>query len=149
METRPVLNAKDLTKEFPRSPKESLGGYVIAARTLDKCRAVLAGTAGEYHFNCPLDQMFFEFAGLEADAFRSLVETGADDAAVDAWIRQHATERSREEVVAWNFEMRNKRMADMPAPIQVYMEDEYWPANLPGRYPHFFFDIYDMEEGRL
>jgi len=49
--TNPKLPAKDLTKEYPRSPRETLAGYLIAARTLDKCRAVLAGTAGEYHFN--------------------------------------------------------------------------------------------------
>jgi hypothetical protein len=36
--------AKDLTKEYPRSPRDTLAGYVIAARMLDKCRAVLAGT---------------------------------------------------------------------------------------------------------
>ena len=28
--------AKDLTKDYPRSPRETLCGYVIAARTLDK-----------------------------------------------------------------------------------------------------------------
>jgi hypothetical protein len=39
--------AKDLTKDYPRSPRETLSGYVIAARTLDKCRAALAGTVGE------------------------------------------------------------------------------------------------------
>ena len=39
--------AKDLNKDYPRSPREMLAGYVIAARILDKCRAVLAGTAGE------------------------------------------------------------------------------------------------------
>src|SRR2546426_11566391 len=27
-------------KEFPRSPRETLGGYVLAARAVDKCRAV-------------------------------------------------------------------------------------------------------------
>ena len=41
------LLAKDLTKEFPRSPRELLAGYVITARAADKCRAVLVGTAGE------------------------------------------------------------------------------------------------------
>ena len=39
------LLAKDLTRTFPRSPRETLGGYVIAGRALDKCRAVLAETA--------------------------------------------------------------------------------------------------------
>jgi len=45
------LIAKDLTKDYPRSPRETLAGYVIAARMLDKCRAVIAGTAGEYRFS--------------------------------------------------------------------------------------------------
>lgn len=35
------LLARDLRngKEFPRSPRETLGGYVLADRALDKCRA--------------------------------------------------------------------------------------------------------------
>lgn len=33
--------AKDLTKTYPRSPREMLGGYVIGARCADKCRAFL------------------------------------------------------------------------------------------------------------
>jgi hypothetical protein len=28
--------AKDLTKEYPRSPRELLAGYVLAARVLEK-----------------------------------------------------------------------------------------------------------------
>jgi hypothetical protein len=58
------LLAKDLSKDFPRSPLETPAGYVIAARAVDKCRAVLAGTGGEYHFGCPVDAMFLEFAGI-------------------------------------------------------------------------------------
>jgi hypothetical protein len=42
MDTNKVKNlARDLSKDFPRSPRETLAGYVIAARTLDKCRAAL------------------------------------------------------------------------------------------------------------
>src|SRR5207244_3629365 len=40
---------KDLTREAPRSPKTRLGDYIILARTLDKCRALLWGNIGEYH----------------------------------------------------------------------------------------------------
>ena len=39
------LLAMDLTREYPRSPRETLAGYVIAMRMLDKCRAVINGTA--------------------------------------------------------------------------------------------------------
>lgn len=68
-----TLNAKDLTKEYPRSPRETLAGYVIAARMLDKCRAAISGTLGEYHFDCPLDRYFLQFAGIDAESFRSFV----------------------------------------------------------------------------
>ena len=44
------LLAKDLTKEYPRSPRETLGGYVILARCIDKCRAFLLGQNGEYNY---------------------------------------------------------------------------------------------------
>ena len=35
--------ARDLRKTPPRSPRETLGGFVIAARMLDKARADLLG----------------------------------------------------------------------------------------------------------
>jgi hypothetical protein len=84
------LDAKDLTCEFPRSPRDLLAGYVVAARVLDKCRAAVAGTLGEYHFNCPLDRRFFDFTGIDAEAFRAFISTGASDEAVAAWIAERA-----------------------------------------------------------
>ena len=42
--------APDLRKTPPRSPRETLGGFVIAARMLDKARADLLGIDGEYKF---------------------------------------------------------------------------------------------------
>ena len=38
----------DLTRDAPRSPYESLGGIVFVPRAIDKGRADLAGTLGEY-----------------------------------------------------------------------------------------------------
>src|SRR5476649_887438 len=87
--------APDLTKGFPHSPHAMLGGYILAKRALDKCRADLAGTVGEYHFDCPLDNIFFGFAGLKGADFKEFVATGADDEAVAKWIEQHATKRPR------------------------------------------------------
>jgi hypothetical protein len=47
--------AKDFAKDYPRSPRDLLAGYIIGMRTLDKCRAALNNTLGEYHFDCPVD----------------------------------------------------------------------------------------------
>jgi len=143
------LLAKDLSQEAPRGARATLAGYVIAARTLDKCRAVLAGTEGEYHFDCPLDNFFFGFADIKGDDFKAYVATGATDAEVAEWIIENAKERERTEIIEWNNDLRYKRISELPSELQVYMED-YIPENLPKHRPvYVFFDVYDIEEGRL
>ena len=143
------LLAKDLSKTAPRSARDTLGGYVIAARTLDKCRAVLAGTEGEYHFDCPLDNFFFGFAEIKGDDFKDFVATGATDDEVAEWIQTNAKERERAEIIEWNNDLRYKRISELPTELQVFLED-YIPENLPQHRPvYVLFDIYDIEEGRL
>jgi len=143
--------APDLTKTFPRSPHAMIGGYVLAGRALDKCRASLVGTAGEYHFDCPLDNMFLGFAGIKGSDLRDFVATGADDAAVSKWVEEHATKRPRIEIIKWNNGMRYKRISELPDGLQEFMED-YIPKNVPREVIHhvrYFFDIYDAEEKRF
>ncbi|MDA0812588.1 MAG: DUF5069 domain-containing protein [Verrucomicrobia bacterium] len=143
------INALDLTTQFPRSPREVLAGYVVAARMLDKCRAVVAGTNGEYHFDCPLDNMFLSFVEISADAFRVFVATGADDAAIADWILLNARSRSPQERVQWNNDMRDKRISEMPIELQQFLEG-YIPQNIPpGKIVRVWFDVYDIEEGRI
>lgn len=141
--------APDLTRTFPRSPRETLGGYVVVGRTLDKCRAVLAGTDGGYLYNCGLDQQFFAFAGIDQAEFREFVATGATDEEVAAWIGRHARPRERAEIVRWNNQMRDRRLSELPDEVQLYLED-YLPTILkPGQVVRVWFDVYDFEEGRL
>ncbi len=133
---------------YPRSPRELLAGYVIAARTLDKCRAAISGTLGEYKFDCPLDNFFFDFVGLTADGFREFVATGADDDAVADWIEKNATARKSGEIIQWNHDMRSKQIRDMPIELQEFLEG-YIPKYLPkDRLVYVWFDVYDIEEGR-
>ena len=143
------LLAKDLTKDYPRSPRETLASYVIAARMLDKCRAVLAGTAGEYHFDCPLDNQFLGFTGIASDEFKAFVASGATDAEVADWIQQHSKIKERPEIVAWNNKLRATRPCDMPIELQQFLED-YIPKFVPQKRPvYVWFDVYDLEEGRI
>ena len=63
--------ARDLRKTPPRSPRETLGGFVMAARMLDKARADLLGINGEYNFYpCGLGAYFWKFTGLDAMKFK-------------------------------------------------------------------------------
>src|SRR5215831_15512085 len=59
------LRAPDLRQRPPRSPRSRLGGYSLLPRMLDKGRATLARTNGEYHFDCPLDKRILSFAGID------------------------------------------------------------------------------------
>lgn len=141
--------APDLTQTPPRSPRETLAGYVLAARALDKCRATLNGSNGEYNFNRKLDQMFFEFTGIDADEFSAFVKTGADDAAVAEWIQKHSRVQNRQEIIQWNNQLRAMQLKDLPGPLQEFFED-YIEKHLPKHRPVYcVFDVFDIEEGRL
>jgi hypothetical protein len=143
------ISAPDLSTSYPRSPRVSLGGYVVAARTLDKCRAEIAGTLGEYHFDCPLDNLFFEFTGITADRFREKVATGATDEEMASWLEENSTVSEKREIIQWNNDLRFKRISEMPIELQEFLEG-YIPENLPeGRVVYYWFDVYDIEEERL
>ena len=145
------LLARDLRdgKEYPRSPRETLAGYILAARALDKCRAAVVGWQGEYHSNCPLDQRWLKFAEINYDAYKSFVATGATDKEVADWIGEHAKKRSRADIVVWNNRERDLRMSDLGPELQEYMED-YIAAVVPrNRVVYHWFDVYDLEEQRL
>ena len=66
---RMLRRSMDLTKEYPRSVKDKFAGVVMLGRTTDKGRAFAAGTAGEYHYNCPMDKAVFGFLGIDHEAY--------------------------------------------------------------------------------
>ena len=95
--------ARDLRKRPPRSPRDTLGGFVMAARMLDKARADLLGINGEYNFYpCGLGAYFWKFTGLEAMKFKKFAATGASDEEVDRWIRDKTTQKDRKAIIRWN-----------------------------------------------
>ncbi len=96
---------KDLTKEAPRSPKTKVGGYVILGRTIDKCRALLWANIGDYHFDCPLDNMLFGWKGIKGDDFKAVVEGGASDEEIAKWVDDNGTLKSEDEKRQWGEQM--------------------------------------------
>ena len=92
---------KDLTKEAPRSPRIRIGGYVILGRTIDKCRALVAGNIGEYHFDCPLDNMLFGFKGVKGPDFKAQIENGASDQQMAEWLDQSGETKTPEDIKRW------------------------------------------------
>src|SRR5688500_12730953 len=111
--------ARNLQKTPPRSPRETLGGFVIGARMLDKARADLLGIHGEYNFYpCGLGAFFWKFTGLDAAKFKDFVATGATDQEVDRWIRENAAPKDPKAIIKWNNEMIGLRLTDLPDSVQ-------------------------------
>ena len=106
--------SKNLTKEAPRSPRNRLGGYALLARMIDKGRADIAGTVGEYHYACPLDQMLLEFKGVKAEEVKKLLASGATDDQVIAWFNAHGTPKTNEEINAWSTGIETYRPYENP-----------------------------------
>jgi len=78
----------DLTRAFPRSPREKMAGLVHLPRMADKVRAKLTGRLGPYIFPCPMDRMMLDFLGLSAEDFVERVKAGDDrliEAGLEAW----------------------------------------------------------------
>ena len=71
----------------PRSGRVTLGGFAHLPRLLDKARAHLVGKAGDYHYNCPLDEEFFEFTGINHEAMLAEIKKGGSDSDVLAWVQ--------------------------------------------------------------
>jgi len=96
-----MTKAKDLTQEPARSPRIRIGGYALLARMADKGRATLNGTAGEYHFDCPVDNILFGFKGVKGAEVKPLLVSGASDDEIAAWLDTHGTPKTAAEITAW------------------------------------------------
>ncbi len=82
MQTRRI--SMDLRRSFPHSMRVKLKGYVHLARMIDKCRAVLAGTEGEYIYlltrgpSTPEKQDYFNKLRDAVDPARTDLTSWAD-----------------------------------------------------------------------
>ena len=123
MSNSPNFFAPDLTKRPPRSGRCRLGGYAILPRMLDKGRATIAGTSGEYHYNCPLDQHIINFLGIDPEALREQLATGQGDGEILDWINTHAThKRAAWEIEQWS-DFMQRRGPDSDAETITYFAE--------------------------
>lgn len=136
-----------------RSPRASLGGYILLPRLIDKVRLAAKGALPpEYHENLlkpgfTLDARFLRFTGLKAEAVRQAILATDSDAAVLAWVQKHGTPHSSEEKQAW------------AEAIAGYQPDarilSYRLKAYPGLASRIdlstisVLDLIDMDEGRL
>jgi hypothetical protein len=114
---------RNLNNEAPHSPRERIAGFAIACRTVDKCRASLAGTLGAYHFDCPLDKMLFSFKGVTVEQFKTAVQAAAHYEDVGTWLLANGTVKTPVQIKAWSDEMEAGSLMKDPDNRAYFIED--------------------------
>jgi hypothetical protein len=136
-----------------RSPRESLGGYIILPRLIDKVRLHAKRQLPEaYKANLlgdepTLDGRLLAFTGLDGTALRDIILRSHTDDEVLLWVQGHARPVSPEEQERWATE------------VARYHPDSALVEYRRHAYPHLaaqidlstvsVFDLIDMDEGRL
>lgn len=136
----------DLSKEYPRSPREQLDGMMLLPRAIDKARAQLEGTLGEYtYYGCRFNRRLFDTLGVTDDEFLDAVRAAPDDAAVLEWVADYVRPE-RGKVT----EMNDWVLHNEPAPDeQEAFCDELERVDPGNDSVKTWTDLVDLQEGRL
>jgi hypothetical protein len=100
-------------KQYPRSPKDLLGGIAHLGRFIDKIRLRNAGRIQDYNYiTTGFDKHLIEFLGIDAKAFEQRVLAGGTDEEFLAWIEAHGKKLTPEEIAQWNHILLSSRPKD-------------------------------------
>ncbi|HET6895144.1 MAG TPA: DUF5069 domain-containing protein [Candidatus Baltobacteraceae bacterium] len=136
----------DLTRDYPRGPREQLAGMMLLPRAVDKARAQLEGKLGEYvYYGCRFNRHLFDTLGVTDDEFLDAVRRSPDDEAVVEWIREYVRpERDKvEKMHQWV--LHNAPSADE----RQAFYDELEKIDPGNDYVNTWTQLLDLEEGRL
>ena len=138
-------NPPNLTQRPPRSPRVRLGGFAILPRMLDKGRATVAGKNGEYHYDCPMDQRFLAFVGIDAEKLKKQLATGKGDGEILEWILKNAKhQRTEAEIKAWSEYAGERAPSDIES--RQYFNDLQSKAAPKREDVTTWFDLLDVDD---
>ena len=141
-----AVKAPSLIDHPPRSPRVLLGGYALLPRLLDKCRADIAGQLGEYHTNCPIDQEFLDYAGIDYDALRQQVAEGLSDGELLDWIKENASiSRTPWEIEQWS-SYQNQRAPEPNTDLSAYFLEVLASHNKSRGDVRTWVDLLDLDD---
>jgi hypothetical protein len=118
----PIVD-RDLTQQAPSSPRDRVGGFVIAKRTIDKCRASLTGKLGDYHYDCPLDNVLFGFKEINGEQFKAAVQAAKTYEEVGEWLLTHGANKTPEEIKVWSDKVEANSLYNDPEKRAYFVEN--------------------------
>lgn len=135
---------------FPRSPHETLCGWLHLPRFIDKIRLHLSGKLhSDYHknFTHGFDGRWLEAAGLTSEAMIEVVRNSSTDGEVCDWIQQNV-QRSDAAKEAFNQFVLNRGREDDEVKGRLELRKE--ECGLGGRDDiQTFVDLIEADEGRM
>lgn len=104
------------TPQYPRSPREKVGGMVHLGRLFDKVRLRHRGLIQNYNYlTTGFDKYLLDYLGLKAeDLERRVVQGGTDDELL-AWVRANGKTLSDAEIRLWNMKVLGSEPKDEAA----------------------------------
>ncbi|GAC1417455.1 MAG: hypothetical protein NVSMB5_08230 [Candidatus Velthaea sp.] len=88
----------DLRVHPPRSARAKIGGLFFLPRTIDKMRAKIQGTLGEYKIGPGISMYLFEWLGITEAQFEDAVRGAKNDEDVVEWLLEHTDPAHYEEI---------------------------------------------------
>lgn len=144
--TLPAVSANP----YPRSPAETMCGWVYLPRFIDKVRLHLAGRLhADYqaNFTKGFDARWLAAAGVDANAFIEVVRRSITDGEVADWVRVHVRKTTAEKQAFADFVLHYPPAGDAAAQERLRQRKEQ--AGLAGRDDiRTFAALIDADEGR-
>ncbi len=136
----------DLSKLFPRSPKQKIAGLVHLGRMIDKARAYKEKKLADYIYPCPLDNIILNFLCIEADTFANITVEKKEEE-ISNWVKGLIKSKTPNDLVLINKIILEKK-PDSEDRLQYYNKtrDKIDPSRSDVT---TWVDLMDLEEGRF
>ena len=136
----------DLSKVFPRSPKQKMAGLVHLGRMIDKGRAYKEKKLADYIYPCPLDKIILNFLCVEADTFANITVEKKDEE-ISNWVKELIKSKTPNDLVLINKIILEKK-PDSEDRLKYYNKtrDKIDPSRSELT---TWVDLMDLEEGRF
>jgi len=136
----------DLSRAFPRSPKQEMAGLVHLPRIIDKGRAYKENKLADYIFPCPLDKIILNFLRVDTEVFANMTRDKKDNE-INDWAKEQTKSKSQSDLDFINRQILERR-PDSEDRLDYFndLRNKIDPSRTD---VDTWADLIDLEEGRL
>ena len=136
----------DLSRAFPRSPKQEMAGLVHLPRMIDKGRAYKENKLSTYIFPCPLDKIILNFLRVESEVFANMTRDKKDEE-INDWAKKLTESKSQSDLDFINKQILERR-PDSKDRLDYFndLRNKIDPSRID---VDTWADLIDLEEGHL